>query len=346
MIRFITRRHGVALALLGAAACVDTPAPTTSLAASSATEARATSGTTDENYVVSPVLGQLNVRLAAAGAPYRVLKADLRIAAIGWEGVTSTVLIANDRSRGIGAEWVNGDPRRGGRVGVTYAFGSNTAIAPTTRDPNGANVRLVTAAEQTAKIEEAMSAWRGVGCSAKPITSVPVPAGTDPDYLDQYFAGIPQGSANYAQPADIVQSGWQPAAFFTTIAGGPVGNNIIGITFSLGFTDNSGNFTDIDRDGKVDLALSEIFYNDRFYWGDGAANVVDFYSILAHETGHALGLAHFGKVFVTKTDAADGLQISDIKYAPYALMNAVYVTGRNEIVGSDVSQFCQIWSSF
>ena len=344
MIRLITRRHGVALALLGAAACVDTPAPT-SPAPLSASDTRATSGTTDENYVVSPVLGQLNARLAAAGASYRVLKADLRIAAIGWEGVTSTVLIANDRDRGYGAEWVKGDPRRGGRAGVTYAFGSNTAIAPTTRDPNGANVRLVTAAEQTAKIEEAMSAWRGVGCSAKSITSVPVPAGTDPDFLDQVLAGIPQ-SPNYAQPADIVQSGWQPAAFFTTIAGGPAGNSIIGITFSLGFTDNTGNFTDIDRNGKADLALAEIFYNDRFYWGDGAANVVDFYSILAHETGHSLGLAHFGKVFVTKTDAGDGISISDIKYAPYALMNAVYVTGRNEIVGSDVSQFCSIWSSF
>ncbi len=66
---------------------------------------------------------------------------------------------------------------------------------------------------------------------------------------------------------------------------------------------------------------------------------------MTHETGHALGLGHFGKVFVTKHAAADGIQIADIKYAPYAIMNAIYVTGRNEIAGTDHSSFCQIWSS-
>jgi hypothetical protein len=344
MIRFITRRHGVALALLGAAACADT-APTASVAPSSASEARTVASTTDENYVVSPVLVQLNERLAAAGANYRVLSAELRIAAAGWSGVTSTILIANDRDRGIGAEWVKGDPRRGGRAGVTYAFGSNTAIAPTTRDPNGANVRLLTPAEQAAKIEEAVSSWRGVGCSTKPITSVPVPAGTDPDFLDQAVLALPP-SSNYSQPADIVQSGWQLASWFRTLAGGPVGDYIIGVTFFNAFIDANNRYTDIDRNGQADLAISEIFYNDAYYWGDGAPNVVDFHSILTHETGHSLGLAHFGKVFVTKADAANGISISDVKYAPYALMNAVYVTGRNEIAGSDVSQFCQIWSSF
>jgi hypothetical protein len=67
---------------------------------------------------------------------------------------------------------------------------------------------------------------------------------------------------------------------------------------------------------------------------------------MTHETGHSLGLGHFGKLFVTKHDAADGrITISDIKYAPYAIMNAAYVDGRNEIAGTDHSSFCQIWSS-
>ena len=38
-------------------------------------------------------------------------------------------------------------------------------------------------------------------------------------------------------------------------------------------------------------------------------------------------------------------QIADIKYAPKALMNAVYVTGREEIAGTDVSSFCAVWAS-
>lgn len=336
-------RFGAALALAGAAACGDAPVPT-ALAPESASAARAAASTTDENVTYSPLLAQIDGQLAAAKAPYRVAGAELRIAADGWNGVSSTVLVANDRARGLGAEWVKGDPRRGGNLGITYAIGSNTSVAPATRDPNGANPRLVTPAAQAAYIDEAMSAWRGLTCSAKPITKVSVPAGTDPDFLDQLVKGQAP-SANYAQPADIVQSGWQTRSWFRTLANGPLGDYILGVTIPFAFTDDAGNFTDIDRNGKADLAVVEIFYNNAYWWGNGAANVVDFYSILTHESGHSLGLAHFGKVFVTKRDAADGISITDVKYAPLAMMNAVYVTGRGEITGTDESSFCSIWSS-
>jgi len=339
-------RLGAALALAGAAACGDAPVPTDALAPSSASATRAvSSSTTDENVTYSPLLARINTTLAASGARYRVGAAELRIAAAGWNGVTSTILVADNRERSLGAEWVIGDPRRGGSRGVTYAFGSNTAIAPTTRDPDGSNVRLVSGAAQAAYIDEAMAAWRGLTCSTKPITKVGVPAGTDPDVFDQLVNGQAP-SANYAQPADIVQSGWQTQSWFRTLAGGPLGDNVIGVTIPFAFIDNAGNFTDIDRDGKVDLAGVEIFYNDAFYWGDGARNVVDFYSILTHESGHGLGLGHFGKVFITKRDASDGISLADIKYAPLAMMNAVYVTGRSEIAGTDDSQFCAIWANY
>jgi hypothetical protein len=347
----VSLRLGVALALAGALACADAPVPTSSLAPAGAADARAAetrtaASTSDDNVEYSPLLAQINASLAASSATYRITSAELRIAGEGWtNNVTSTVLLASDRYRGIGAEWVKGDPRRDGRIGVTYAFGSNTAIAPVTRNPDGSNVRLVTPAEQAAYIDEAMSAWRDLQCSSKPITKVAVPAGTDPDIVDQLVRGQAP-SQNYAQPADIVHSGWQPASWFRALAGGASGDNIIGVTLSFGFTDNAGNFTDIDRNGKADLAQSELFYNTRFAWGNGALNVVDFYSIITHESGHALGLGHFGKVFITKRDAADGLQIADVKYAPKALMNAVYVTGRDEIAGTDQSSFCQIWASF
>ena len=338
-------RLGALLALAAASACGDVPAPTTPQASDSSLEARAAATTTDENVAYSSVLASINARLAAAGAGYRVARAELRIAADGWNAVTSTVLVADDRARGYGAEWVKGDPRRGGRTGVTYAFGSNSAIAPTTRNPDGTNVRLVPAADQSAYIDEGMAAWGSLQCSAKPFTRVAVPAGTDPDILDQLVLGQAP-SQNYARPADIVQAGWMPASWFRTLAGGTDGNSIIGITLSFGFTDANGNFTDIDRNRKADLEFSELYYNAGFYWGNGAPNVVDFFSIITHESGHALGLNHFGKVFITKSDAADGITISDVKYAPYALMNAVYVTGRDPLAGTDVSSFCSIWSSF
>ena len=143
----VSLRLGAALALAGVAACADAPVPTSPLAPTTASDARAAASTSDDNVAYSPLLAQINAGLAASGARFRVGSAELRIAGDGWtNNVTSTILLANDRERGFGAEWVKGDPRRDGRVGVSYAFGSNTAIAPTTRDPNGANVRLVTPA--------------------------------------------------------------------------------------------------------------------------------------------------------------------------------------------------------
>ena len=338
-------RLGAALALAGAAACADAPVPTESIAPATTVDARAAAvSTTDENVAYSPLLARINATLAQSGASYRVGAAALRIAAAGWEGVTSTLLLANDRDRSFGSEWVKGDPRRDGRLGVTYAIGSNTSIAPTTRDPDGSNVRLVSAADQAAYIDEAMGAWRAITCSSKPITKVAVPVGTDPDLFDQLVNGDPP-SANYASPADIVETGWQPYTWFRTLAGGQAGDAIIGLTLAYAFVGGDGTFTDIDRNGKADLAQVEIFFNNAYYWGNGASNVVDFYSIITHESGHGLGLGHFGKVFVTKKDASDGLSIVDVRYAPYAMMNAVYGGGRKELVGSDNSQFCSIWAS-
>ena len=297
----------------------------------------------DDPPVVSPFLADLDVQLAAAGSNLRVVKAEFIVDTSNWTGASQT-LIANDRARGIGSEWVAGDPRRGGRVGVLYAFDPRQGREPFTRNPNGSGLRQVPFPELVPFLEEGMTAWRDRSCSSAPIDRVAVPAGVDPDLLDQLFLGS-DGGRPYQQVSDIVQAGWQSPTFFTRFAGA-AGNNIIGVTFTFRFVDANGNSTDIDRNGKDDTGLAEIYYNTRFAWGASQAlNVVDFFSIIAHETGHAVSLGHFGKVFVTKHDAADGIQIVDIKYAPKALMNAVYVTGRSEIAGTDNSSFCQIWAS-
>ncbi len=297
----------------------------------------------DDPAVVSPVLAQLDAQLAASGSPLGIAKAEFIVDTANYQAASQTV-IANDRLRGIGAEWVSGDPRRGGRTGVSYAFDNVQGFNPFTRNPDGSGLRQVPFLELETFLEEGMTAWRNRSCSSAGIQRVALPAGRDPDVLDQLFLGS-DGGRPYAQISDIVQGGWQSPAFFTAFAGAS-GNNIIGVAFTFVYRDAAGNFTDIDRDGNLDTGLSEIYYNSRFAWGaSGARNVVDFYSIITHETGHAMGLNHFGKVFVTKRDAADGLSITEIKYAPKALMNAVYVTGRSEIEGTDNSSFCQIWGS-
>lgn len=326
------------------AGCTSEPLATRPSQALSKGGASALMAEADDPPVLSPFLAELDARLAAAGSNLRVAKAELIADGTVWDG-SSLTLIANDRFRGFGIEWVAGDPRRDGRIGVTYAFDPRQGREPFTRNPDGSGLRQMPFPELVPFLEEAMQAWRGQECSSAPITRVDVPAGVDPDFTDQDVLGS-DGGRPFQLVSDIVQGGWQVPAFFTELVGGPAGNNIIGVTISYAFVDAAGHATDINRDGKADGGLAEIYYNTRFVWGNsGAPNVVDFYSITAHETGHAVGLAHFGKVFITRHDGADGIQITDIKYAPLALMNAVYVTGRSEILGTDVSSFCEIWGS-
>ena len=330
---------------LAVAACSADPVgdPSSSLQSVHAGPAHAAAAA-DDDAVVSPFLADLDARLAAAGSNLRVARAEIIVDTSG-DRATSQVLIANDRARGLAYEWVSGDPRRSGRVGVTYAFDPYQGREPFTRNPDGSGLRQMPFAELDPQLETTMAAWRNLTCSDAPIDRVAVPAGTDPDLLDQVFLGSDGAGRTYQQVSDIVQAGWQHPNFFTAFAGAN-GNNIIGVTFSFWFVDANGDPTDINGDGKRDTGLAEIYYNTRFAWGNtGALNVVDTYTITTHETGHSVGLGHFGKVFVTKKAAANGIQIADIKYAPKALMNAVYVTGRTDIMGTDNSQFCQIWAS-
>lgn len=336
----------------GVAACSDPVTVEPIRPPTSASFAASAGDDSNEPTTVSPRLEEINALLARTNAKVRIAKAEL-LMNDQWNGVTSTLIVANDRLRGIGAEWVKGDPRRDGNAGVTYQIAANLGVLPAVINPDRATARLATLGEVNQQIEEGMGAWRTLTCSSAPITAVPVPAGTDPNMLDNFFSGLPLG-ANYAQTADIVHGGFKPRQFFRNIAaffGQPPadGDNIIGITFSFVFEDANGDLTDIDRNKKADLGLSEIFFNSRFVYDNSGLvdlRVIDFFSVIAHESGHAVGLGHLGKIFITKHDVSDGsLSLSEVKFAPRALMNAVYFAGRDEIMGTDNSQFCEIWAS-
>lgn len=356
-------RAGSVIALAGLVACVEQPTtPPTDVGARKVdgVEVAKQSSEGTEAQSVSAVLGRLNVRLARAGSNVRVLKAEILADAKSHDQATSTTIFANNRVRGLVAEWVAGDERRDGRRGVTYAI---DPVLQTTAfglpnlpaiEVDGGGFRLSTQAELEGYIEAALQSWRDRRCSDAPIERVSVAPGTDPDLLDEFFL-LGQGpSATYVQPADIVEAGWQPPAFFNNYTPPDGADFILGVAFTFVFADDQGTpdesddvLTDVDGDGKLDTSLVEIYYNPSFIWTNRGTpgGFIDFSFVLTHETGHALGLAHFGKVFVTKRDAADGIQISDVKYAPKALMNALYVEGPGEILGTDNSSFCQIWAS-
>jgi hypothetical protein len=337
-------RWGAALAMATTiASCADETTPPPGASSETGVLAARKAAPSDDSTAVSAQLASLDSRLAATGARVRVLKAEFILRGDGYQPAAQTVY-ANDRARGLGYEWVAGDPRRDGRIGILYAIDPRQTVPnatfgslPVTRNPDGSGLRALTFSELEAQLVAGENTWRDRPCSSAPVDRVAVPAGVDPDFLDEMFLGLPE-TPGYTQFFDVVQGGWQPAQFFRAIAGGPSGDNIIGVTFSFIWVDDNGDPTDIDGDGNADTALAEIYYNTLYAWGStGAANVVDTYSIVAHETGHSFGLAHFGKVFVTGNDR--------LHRSPEALMNAVYVGGEETVRGTDNSSFCQIWAS-
>jgi hypothetical protein len=105
------------------------------------------------------------------------------------------------------------------------------------------------------------------------------------------------------------------------------------------FVDANNVPTDIDNNGRADVAFREIYYNLRFAWSEGPSRPrgIDIDSVATHEAGHAFGLGHFGKVFLDNNGV--------LKFAPRAVMNAVYVSPFASLAGTDNASFCSIWAN-
>lgn len=241
---------------------------------------------------------------------------------------SATLIIANDRTRLTPAQWVKNDPRRGGRDGLTWGYvGVNTGAVMYDPSVQG-SLRFAQPAELEGAVVEAMAAWQNRGCLKEPITRL--------------FPGSPL-------PPDIFHVGWLPRSYFNQFPGG---QSIIGVTQTFVFVDAVTRIpTDIDGNGRPDIAFQDIAYNTGHIYSDnGPFGTKDLFTITAHESGHAFGLSHRGKIFATKNDIVmtpngPAVRPEDVKFAPKALMNAVYVMGRTDITGTENSTFCQIWGN-
>jgi len=263
----------------------------------------------------------MNMQLEAMGEAVRVDVVEwIAASGVGMSG--QTVYFNYRGNKQLGAHWVPADPRRGGFIDISYIVDAS----------EGGTSSGLSDADTTAAINRAMATWNSQKCSNIPITYFGAPD-FDLGYVQWLygFGGFPGWGA------DFTHAGWLPGPFFDAIA--PGGSSfILGATFTFIWLDApGGNPTDINNDGKDDVAFREVYYNDNSGWAIDSD--IDVVTIVLHEAGHGLSQAHFGKVFRTDKNGK-------LHFAPRALMNAAY-SGINQVVeATDNGGHCSIWASW
>ncbi len=180
-------------------------------------------------------------------------------------------------------------------------------------------------------IQRAMTTWDDITCSDLGLTQFPSD-GRPTGFVSALFGF----GGSFAYVADVTHSGWLPGSFFDILAPGGSGF-ILGVTFTIIFTDGAGNPVDVDNNGKIDVAWREIYYNDNFTWNIGSTYDVE--TIALHEAGHGLSQAHFGKAFLSGGN-------NKLHFAPRAVMNAAYSGVQTTIRKTDNAGHCSNWAQW
>ncbi|WP_189361160.1 hypothetical protein [Algibacter mikhailovii] len=231
------------------------------------------------------------------------------------------------------SDWIPDDPRNY-LPGTNLLYWVDGTELATTSGMSGA--------ETLGAIDNAMNTWGSVSCS-KGLNTANILVTTPNLFGD---VGIAQkvrgfGGAFNVVYGSILFGGNLPKAFFNTLRPNG-GNNIIAVTFTWVFL-NEGTPTDLDNNGKNDVAFKEIYFNDSMPFQDEPNDImdngiIDFETVAIHEAGHGLSQAHFGKSFTKKN--------GKIQYAPFAIMNAGYSLGQRDLLGTDKAGHCSMWSNW
>jgi hypothetical protein len=281
-----------------------------------------------EPSMISGYLVTLNDRLAAAGANVVATEAELLVSASA-SAKTPRIVFANDRALRLATRWVPRDLRRlATDATLTYSVFSPFA-----------NASVGGPAE--AAFDAGFATWNSVSCSKLVVRKKALIPGQFPSFI---FTGL-------FPPADINMVGFLPGAIFDQVFGPIAGPVTIGVTITFAFIevgpngpvlDENGNpiLSDIDGDGRFDTAFAEIWFNDSHqYATNGTPNRIDMESVALHEQGHALELAHFGKLAL---DPKTG----KLHVSPRALMNAAYLGIQRAPLGTDNAAYCGNYASW
>ena len=276
-----------------------------------------------------------NARLQATGAAYSIQRAEILFSSTSAEARSAAnVVYASDRARLQSLRWVPGDARRGGRTTITYAqfLPGTYAIAKAGGMVSG-----------EAAVDAAAAAWNAVTCSRVRLQRVALPAGVMPSARIAFG-----GYRNVPGAVDVGVIGWVPAQIFAAIFGPTVGPSVVGVTFTYAFTTKPGGteYTDVDRDGKGDVAFTEVWFQNappRMSWTTQASTAFgttgyDAQTLALHELGHSLGLDHFGRLFENGRGEMQG--------APFAVMNASAIASQRTPAGSDASALCSSYAGW
>ncbi len=258
------------------------------------------------------LMTQVNSQLESSGFAYRASYAEYMTSPSS-SNEAGQIVFFNDRgSKKIPAHFVPGDPRRGGATNITYIV-----------DQAEGNVDGLTTAQTTAAIDRAMATWDGVNCSNLPITATGNIPALDIGVVE-FLSGLGGFPAVFA---DITHAGWVPAGTFPP--------DVIAVTFSFVFNGPGGS-TDIDNNGKEDVAFREILYHDAFAWAVNGN--IDVQTVALHESGHGLSQEHFGALFQTGN--------GKFHFSPRSVMNAGYTGVQQNLAGTDNGGHCGIWGSW
>ena len=288
---------------------------------------------------VHPLLAQMNQNPIRVGNSFAVVSHVSLIVNSNYPPGAPTLWVA-DTNRRLPSQFVEHDPRRGDYVGLGWTFDARHGTAYTF--VNGAETFL-TPPESAAQARTAFDLWTSLTCYSAITYEVPYPYGPgfeNIEFFDDFILG-PEPQP-FRPVAEVTVAGFYPYTFFRQVYGGPYGDNILAFELTYSFYDwTTGQWTDIDGNGKYDSFWTEIYLNDLHYWGDavtlGPNIVVDLETVALHEMGHSFGLDHFGRGFENH---------GGVIYAAGNVMSSRYVGPYRQISGTPSATFCGIYGSW